>query len=168
MMRPPYTSLSDRTGASLSLRTVDAQELDRVLEIAESAHHAPWARAVFEREFTVDFSQVWGIEGAQGDLLGTLVFWRVHDELHVLDVAVHRGAQGRGIGKHMIEALIAFGRATEMLLITLEVREGNAPAIGLYDRCGFEAVGRRANYYADNGEDAIIMTRILASQDFLL
>ncbi len=163
-MQPPYEHLEDRTdGAQLRLRVVSERDLERVLEIAHSAHHVPWGRDVFVREFGVEFSQMWGVEDARGVLLGTLVFWRVHDELHVLDVAVDPISQGRGVGTHLMEALIAFGRDTEMLLITLEVRQSNAPAIALYTRCGFERVGLRRGYYVDNGEDAIIMTRILAS-----
>jgi ribosomal-protein-alanine N-acetyltransferase len=41
--------------------------------------------------------------------------------------------------------------------LTLEVRVGNDPAQGLYRRFGFAPVGVRKNYYAETGEDAIIM-----------
>ena len=34
---------------------------------------------------------------------------------------------------------------------------GNAPAQALYRRFGFAPVGVRKNYYAETGEDAIIM-----------
>ena len=45
-----------------------------------------------------------------------------------------------------------------MALATLEVRESNEAARALYRRYGFYEVGRRKRYYADNHEDAIIMT----------
>ncbi|MBI5082433.1 MAG: ribosomal-protein-alanine N-acetyltransferase, partial [Chloroflexi bacterium] len=41
---------------------------------------------------------------------------------------------------------------------TLEVRAGNKIAQNLYCKFGFEEVGRRKNYYRDNGEDALLMT----------
>ena len=41
---------------------------------------------------------------------------------------------------------------------TLEVREGNAPAIALYEKLGFREVGRRKNYYPESKEDAVLMT----------
>ena len=42
--------------------------------------------------------------------------------------------------------------------ISLEVNEVNKPAINLYDKYGFEIVGRRKKYY-DGKYDAIIMTK---------
>ena len=50
-------------------------------------------------------------------------------------------------------------RAGEDANYTLEVRVSNAGAIALYERYGFRGVGTRPRYYADNGEDAIIMWR---------
>jgi len=40
---------------------------------------------------------------------------------------------------------------------TLEVRESNAKAISLYQKCGFVIKGRRPLYYTDTREDALIM-----------
>lgn len=47
---------------------------------------------------------------------------------------------------------------TDGAAATLEVRAGNAAAVALYRRLGFEEVGRRRRYYAD-GSDALLMTR---------
>ena len=41
--------------------------------------------------------------------------------------------------------------------LTLEVRESNSKAISLYEKFGFKSLGKRKNYYQDNGEDALIM-----------
>ena len=43
--------------------------------------------------------------------------------------------------------------------VTLEVRRSNTGAIALYERFGFRSAGVRRRYYADNGEDAVIMWR---------
>jgi ribosomal-protein-alanine N-acetyltransferase len=42
---------------------------------------------------------------------------------------------------------------------TLEVRPSNPAAIALYERFGFVSAGTRPRYYADTGEDALIMWR---------
>jgi ribosomal-protein-alanine N-acetyltransferase len=46
----------------------------------------------------------------------------------------------------------------QMALATLEVRVSNEPARALYAAYGFYEVGLRKRYYADNHEDAVIMT----------
>ncbi|MGH2842740.1 MAG: GNAT family N-acetyltransferase, partial [Solirubrobacteraceae bacterium] len=76
---------------------------------------------------------------------------------HVMNVAVDRGERRRGIAAALLEVLLT--RAGHGADYTLEVRVSNAPAIALYERYGFSAVGTRRRYYADNGEDAVIMWR---------
>ena len=48
---------------------------------------------------------------------------------------------------------------------TLEVREGNAAAIALYERQGFTSAGRRPGNYADTGDDALVMWRYAAETE---
>jgi ribosomal-protein-alanine N-acetyltransferase len=45
----------------------------------------------------------------------------------------------------------------------LEVGEANAPALKLYERAGFEAVGRRSAYYqrGAKSDDALVMRKAL-------
>jgi ribosomal-protein-alanine N-acetyltransferase len=43
----------------------------------------------------------------------------------------------------------------------LEVRRGNAPAIALYRSLGYREVGVRPRYYAEDGEDALVMDKDL-------
>ena len=48
--------------------------------------------------------------------------------------------------------------ALDLAFLTLEVRASNAPAIALYRKHGFQAVGQRRNYYQKPDEDALLMT----------
>ena len=41
--------------------------------------------------------------------------------------------------------------------LTLEVHEHNEPAKAMYMHFGFAPIGIRRNYYAETGEDAIVM-----------
>jgi ribosomal-protein-alanine N-acetyltransferase len=50
------------------------------------------------------------------------------------------------------------GRGRGARLSTLEVRRSNAPAIALYRSLGYLPVGVRPRYYAEENEDAIVMT----------
>jgi ribosomal-protein-alanine N-acetyltransferase len=64
-----------------------------------------------------------------------------------------------GIGRMLIDTVVAWARDLGANEIRLEVRESNAPALRLYEACGFVVAGRRPGYYADPPEDAVLMRR---------
>jgi ribosomal-protein-alanine N-acetyltransferase len=84
-------------------------------------------------------------------------FHHVVDEMEILNIAVRPELRRRGLGARLLG--LALGICAEMgvRLAALEVRTGNAPALALYARFGFVRVGLRRGYYADTGEDAVLM-----------
>lgn len=103
-----------------------------------------------------------GHQQGKGDfvekVLGYVGVWKILDEGHITNVAVSKEARRQHIGSGLIEALITDLAQQGIEKTTLEVRESNEPAIGLYEKFGFEKIGRRKGYYS-NGENAIIMWR---------
>ena len=89
-------------------------------------------------------------------LVGYSCRWRVTDEVHLLNVAVHQARRGSGVGRTLVEAVIAEGRETRARTMFLEVRAGNIAARRLYRRLGFRDLGVRRGYYGP-GQDAIVM-----------
>ena len=81
----------------------------------------------------------------------------VFDEAQVLNVATHPSYRGIGLGRGVTVALINDLKSKGASCITLEVRESNAVAQGLYDSLGFYRVGRIKNYYKAPVEDGLIM-----------
>ncbi|MCY7270434.1 MAG: GNAT family N-acetyltransferase [Sphingomonas bacterium] len=67
-------------------------------------------------------------------------------ESELLLLAVHRSAQGCGIGGQLLDHFVDTGRASGATRLHLEVRDGN-PATAMYQAFGFVAEGRRSNYY---------------------
>ena len=57
-----------------------------------------------------------------------------------------------------MDEAVVIGREKGARLSTLEVRRSNAPAIALYRALGYQEVGIRPRYYAEENEDAIVMT----------
>ena len=96
-------------------------------------------------------------EGKDGALLGYAVLSTVLDEGSLDNIAVAPEARRNGIADALLSALTAFGRE-HLTCLMLEVRASNAPAIALYEKHGFAAVGRRKNYYDAPREDAVLMT----------
>ncbi|AGZ39261.1 ribosomal protein S18-alanine N-acetyltransferase [Actinoplanes friuliensis] len=78
------------------------------------------------------------------------------DESWVQNIAVDRGAQRRGIGRQLLEALLAEAGKRKVLL---EVAVDNAPAQRLYATYDFEPVGLRRGYYQPSNTDALVMMR---------
>jgi [ribosomal protein S18]-alanine N-acetyltransferase len=93
-----------------------------------------------------------------GDVVvGFLLAWRAADELHLTDLGVSAPARRRGIGRVLVSELRREGDLSGARVILLEVRESNEPALSLYRSLGFHELDRRACYYAETGEDAVVM-----------
>ncbi len=111
-----------------------------------------------EEELARAWARIWVARSAEGEPpLGFALTWRAADELHLLDLAVSPSARRAGLGRALLDAVIADGRSSEARLLLLEVRAGNAPALALYRSAGFFEDGVRRGYYSDNGEDAVEM-----------
>ena len=81
------------------------------------------------------------------------------DEAWVQNIAVHRDAQRRGIGRALLEALLAEAARREVPRTLLEVAVDNRPAQTLYATYDFEPVGVRRGYYQPSNTDALVMMR---------
>jgi ribosomal-protein-alanine N-acetyltransferase len=92
-----------------------------------------------------------------GAVGGFLLAWRAADELHLTDLGVTAPARRRGLARALVGALRREGERGTARTILLEVRASNAAALALYGSLGFAELDRRAHYYADNDEDAVVM-----------
>jgi ribosomal-protein-alanine N-acetyltransferase len=148
--------------ADLHFSTMRAEDLDAVMEVERSCFADPWTPGLFLHELKIPFSRIVLVRwrNASGELLGYLCRWLVGDEVHILNIAVRPEWRGRGIGRALVELLLREADERGATMITLEVRRGNAEAIGLYGSFGFRETGVRRNYYG-RGDDALIMTRTL-------
>jgi ribosomal-protein-alanine N-acetyltransferase len=98
--------------------------------------------------------------GARQDptLLGYGGVWMILEEAHISTLAVRPEWREQGLGELLLAALIEQALEQAAETVTLEVRESNRAAQGLYVKYGFETVGLRKRYYPDNQEDALIMS----------
>ena len=146
-------------GDGFSIRPLSYADLPQVIAIERRTFTTPWSLAMFVLELSKSSGLCLAATGSGGELLGYLICSRFDTVWHLMNVAVDPSQRRRGIGSALLEEMIERAGADEEY--TLEVRPSNAHAITLYERLGFRAAGRRARYYRDNGEDALIMWRTL-------
>ena len=97
----------------------------------------------------------WILETVEGNGVGFLCFQRIDDEAEVLRIGVLPEHQGKGLGKRLLEGLLAEMGTHGDGKVFLEVRESNEAARKLYLSCGFEEAGRREKYYSNPQETAV-------------
>lgn len=142
----------------LRIRRATRADIDSIMEIERASFSSPWPVSAIEEEIERrNWSRV-ALAASDGMVLGFIVYWVIDRELHLLNLATRPAWRRRGIARSMIEHMIAEGRRSELWQVVLEVRESNRTAQQLYKHFGFTRVGRRSRYYADNGEDAIVMS----------
>ena len=136
--------------------------LDRIHEIETLSFASPWSMNAFREEVKNPVSHLWAMF-LDDELLGYVCFWLVDREMQLATIAVHPSFRNRGMGRALLTKMIKTGLAERAESIWLEVRESNRTARTLYEKSGFEAVGKRRKYYSDNDEDAIVMSLALPS-----
>jgi ribosomal-protein-alanine N-acetyltransferase len=142
-------------------RSEDVAAMVALVQQAPSAAH--WAESFYLGIFeggAADRVCLAAEEVAEKESLmhGFLVARIIGDECELESIVVAETSQRRGFGRKLIGALIVTESVRErnVTRIFLEVRESNAAARALYQNCGFAISGRRASYYSDPAEDAIL------------
>jgi ribosomal-protein-alanine N-acetyltransferase len=146
------------------IRWTDIPELaalERQLFAADAWSEATWWSELAgrpRRDYVVAEGPEGVIEGYAGVDLGGEV-------ADVMTVAVAPGAQGRGLGRRLLEELVARARGDGAAYLMLEVREDNEPARRLYESAGFEVLTTRRRYYQPGDVDAHVMRLALGAGD---
>ena len=146
----------------LAILPATGDDIAAIDEIEQHSFKSPWSRQTFEGELLREWARL-DVGRHDGRIIAFCNYWLVTTELHILAIATHPDFRGRGIGGQMLEHVLGVARSIGCSLATLEVRRGNKPAIAMYERAGFKTVHVRANYYQDDGEDALVMLRGLGA-----
>lgn len=113
------------------------------------------SRAQYRRHLDSDSAVVLVATGNHRRLIGSAVlFYRKRSRVaRVYSLAAEPESRGQGVGAALLQAAIEASRQRGCGALQLEVRDNNTDAIRLYERSGFQRVGRYASYYED-GADA--------------
>ena len=143
--------------AEILLRPLTRADLPAAAELERACFSQPWTQGQLAADLENDLLTLLGACSPEGSLLGWAEVRAILDEGTLERIAVAPQYRRQGVAEALLRRLMEDGK-DRLAFLTLEVRAGNAPAIGLYEKLGFRVVGRRKNYYREEGEDALLMT----------
>ncbi len=143
--------------AQVTLSPMRRRHVRDVLAIERLVYPRPWSAALFFSELAQRSTRHYLVAHNGRTLIGYGGLMCHLEEGHITTLAVHPGYQHRRVGTRILLALVDEARARPVRSLALEVRVANWPAQRLYSWFGFRPVGVRKNYYAETGEDALVM-----------
>lgn len=136
----------------------ERKDLPAIMEIEKQSFVTPWDSLTMF--LALDDPQGHGRVAWSGEkLVGYCFAHKMHDMLHILNLAVHSAWRRQGIARGLLADLIDFGIESGSLFVFLEVRASNREAKALYTGLGFRHVCTWRKYYQDTHEDAEIMLK---------
>lgn len=142
------------------IRQMEFGDLEQVMPIERANFSVPWTENGF-LAFMLRQDALFLVAEENEKIVGYCGVLIAVDEGDITNVCVEETARGRGIGRRLVEELMRETQQAGVVVWHLEVRAGNAGAIRLYEKLGFERVGCRKGYYEEPREDAVLMSRRL-------
>ena len=138
----------------MNVRNLTPEHLQACLALDRASLGGLWSAAQWQSELADPRRPGMGLWQAD-TLVAMASGWLVVDELHITLVAVAPEQRRRGLGRQVLEELLAVARHQGAQHATLEVATTNGAAVALYRSLGFRDAGLRRGYYR-NGDDALI------------
>ena len=132
--------------------------LHRVMEIERGSFANPWSEANFRYLLADGEALCLGILHC-GELIGYALGYFADRDFHLANFAVDPAWRKRGWGGQLLGRVLRLAAEQGASCCVLEVRSANRAARALYRKAGFQTVGRRAAYYSDPLDDAVLMER---------
>lgn len=147
----------------VTLRRMVLADLHQVQRLDTISFSLPWSERSFQFELTENpNSRGWVAElqdcSNPPPIIGMLILWVVLDEAHIATLATLPQYRRLGIARLLLGQALRSAYEEGARRAFLEVRYTNLAAQALYQQFGFAVTGTRRRYYADTGEDALLMT----------
>ena len=150
---------------NLFIRWMECQDIPTICYIEREVFPSPWTAENFlyeleNREYNISIVGL-----IEKRLITYAVSYVIYDEIHISNLAVVPEFRHLTIGETMLKLTLQIGMKKNCQVAHLEVRRTNEAAISLYQKYGFQTVGVRKNYYQNEQEDALLMTKKLVVEN---
>lgn len=139
--------------ADLVITPATEADLPAMMALERASFSDPWPESAMRSTFAVSVSRIL-LARLSDEVVGFAIAYLIPPEGEIADICVSPAVRGQGIGKALMDALIADSHCNQFWL---EVRISNHAARRLYEKLGFELLGVRRNYYDHPKEDALVM-----------
>jgi ribosomal-protein-alanine N-acetyltransferase len=156
-----------RNPEEIIITRMSEHDLLEIVEIEEQSGLSRWGWAAYYAEMQGGNRELMLIARLahssiiESPIVGYIVARDTAGELHINNVAVRSEYRRRGVGAALLSRILEEARRRKANAAFLEVRSANQPAQALYEKSGFKAIARRANYYSEPQEDAVVMSLVL-------
>lgn len=142
----------------INITPMTPDHVSRIAQLEKLCFSDPWSENSVASELNNPLS-LWLTALEEDTVVGYIGSQSVLGESDMMNVAVHPDHRRRGIAERLIKELVKALKDRGNHCLTLEVRASNTPAIALYEKLGFQEVGRRPNYYRNPKEEALILRK---------
>lgn len=143
------------------IRYMEEKDLEQVTALEETCFSMPWKRQDFA-DILTNPNRIYLVAEEQGEILGGCMLTDILGEGDISNVAVLEAHRGKHIATSLLEKIMQIGiEERKIEAFTLEVREKNIPARGLYEKLGFVSEGVRPGFYEKPKDNAVIMWKRL-------
>ncbi len=150
-------NIEENKEMSWHFRDMKEEDVSEIVCIEQDLFTDAWSMASFSDTLGLKHVHFLVATDIEDKIAGYCGSYRSLDEAEIVNVAVRRDCQNRGLGKAMLLQLIKEERMAGIEKFFLEVRESNASARYVYKSLGFGEIGIRRRFYDEPVEDAVLM-----------
>ena len=147
--------------AEITIRKTVPEDIPEIAAITAESFPDPWSEHMLMTELVHDITRIFlTAKDKSGKVLGYIMGYgddiEYEDTAFIDNIAVAKSARREGVGTALM-AYFLLGLPQTVESVSLEVRESNIPAQGLYSKFCFKKAGIRKNLYSSPREDGIVM-----------
>lgn len=139
------------------VKAIDFEHIKEIARLEKICFSEPWSEETLLEAYKGGTKFFVATKGKK--VLGYVGISCIVDEGYITNVAVFPEYRGTGVGTALINRVFSLAGDLKLSFVSLEVRESNLTAIGLYEKMGFKQEGKRKGYYRTPTEDALILTK---------